>query len=158
MGTGSMEGSRRARAAARASVGSAWVEVKRQKHWCFPPRWYPQPERGEPQLGPLSRWECPSCSLIWTSFGIFIDNDREDWPRADLSTRPLFGVERWRVIDKEGQLPRNQFHDQKTWQDAMDHVKLQEDNYDWRGIALLSNKFLRQLVELNGGDWRNVLD
>lgn len=154
---GSLDGSRRERREAR-SAGSAWQQVKKQPHWCLPPRWYPQPERNEPQIGPGSLWECPTCCLVWTSFGIFIDNDPDNWPRADLSTRPLFGVERWRITDKETQLPRERFTSNTAWLDELQHIELQEDNYDWRGIALLSNKFLRQLVNLNGGDWRSVLD
>lgn len=131
-----------------------------QKHWCFPPRWYPQPERGEKQVGPHSKWECPSCFLTWTAFGIFIDNDPDNWPRQDLSIQPLFGVERWRVVDEERDrhLNRERFSSEMEQKLAEAHLKLQEDNYDWRGIALLSNKFLRELVDLNGGNWRSVLD
>lgn len=154
---GNLDGSRKERREARGGA-SPWHEVKTQPHWCFPPRWYPQPDRGAVQPGPGSKWECPSCAIVWTSFGIFIDNDPDNWPRQDLSIQPLFGVERWRVVDKDEQLPRSRFTSQKAWLDNLGHVKLQEDNYDWRGIATLSNKFLRQLVNLNGGDWRAVLD
>lgn len=122
------------------------------------------PERGEVQIGPGSVWECPSCGLNWTSFGIWLDNDREDSPRGDMSTRPLFAVGRWRVVGREREefLARERFASDEKHQAACDHIETQEDSYDWRGIALLTNKFLRRVIELmpGGGEdvWRNTMD
>lgn len=156
---GNLESSRKERAEARrAMVQSAWVHIEKEMHWCLPPRWYPQPERGQVQPGPGSLWECPSCNLVWTSFDIWLDNDRENWPRGDMSIRPLFAVGRWRIADKDVQLPRERFNSEAAWQRNLEHIKTQEDSYDWRGINTLNSKFLRRLIEVNGGTWRDVLD
>lgn len=149
---------------------TCWVEKKFQKHWCLPPRWYDQPERGEAQVGPGSVWQCPKgeCGIRWTSFGIWIDNDADNWPRGDMTIRPLYAVGRWRVIGEDREVAVQKL---TRWfvgrglklpeQQAEDHISTQEDSYDWRGIALLSNKFLRRLIELQSGEegsWRDILD
>lgn len=154
-----VDSSRKDRAQARAKgAASPWHEIRTQPHWCLPPRWYPQPDRGEPQIGPGSLWECPTCCIVWTSYDIWIDNDPDNWPRADLSIRPLFAVGRWRVADKETQLPRERFNSELAWKVNLAHIKVQEDSYDWRGINTLNSKLLRRLIEANGSEWRDVLD
>lgn len=164
---GNIEGSRKERRL-NQSHHTAWVEKKYQQHWCLPPRWYEQPEREGRQVGPGSVWQCPKCDIRWTSFGIWLDNDPDNWPRGDMTTRPLYAVGRWRVIgeDREEALnlltPKFRKDSLKSqWQLANDHLETQEDSYDWRGIALLSNKFLRRLIDLQSGEegsWRDILD
>lgn len=141
----------------RASEG-CWQQVKAQPHWCLPPRWYPQPERGELQVGPGSKWECPKCALVWTSYGIWIDNEPDNWPRGDMAIKPLFAVGRWRVADRDVQLPRERFGNEAMWKSNLDHISTQEDSYDWRGIHTLNSKLLRRLIEANGSEWRDILD
>lgn len=158
---GGVEGSRRERALANRGQG-LWFEIKKEEHWCFPPRWYPQPERGEVQVGPGSLWECAKCCLVWTSYGIWLDNDPDNWPRGDMAIKPLFAVGRWRIANREEQLPLSRFKSEEAWQLNLRNVDNQEDSYDWRGIHLLNNKFLRRIIELmpGGGEdvWRNTMD
>lgn len=121
-----------------------------QKHWCLPPRWYPQPiSSAERQIGEGSEWECPRCGIVWTSFGIWLDNDPDNWPRGDLDIKPLYAVGRWRVVKDR---------DLAIAMVGKDNLENQEDSYDWRGIELLTNKFLRRVIELQGGSWRDILD
>lgn len=158
---GSVNHSRRDRASANKGNGG-WVHIEKEQHWCFPPRWYPQPERGESQVGPGSQWECSVCCLVWTSYGIFLDNDADNWPRGDMSIRPLFGVARWRIADRNEQVPRSRFRTEDAYRLCLENIRNQEDSYDWRGINTLNNKFLRRIIELMPGGsedvWRNSMD
>jgi hypothetical protein len=79
-----------------------------------------------------------------------------------MTTRPLFGVSRWRIADREVQLPRSRFNTEASWKKNLENIDNQEDSYDWRGVNTLNNKFLRRIIELMPGGsedvWRNTMD
>ena len=104
-------------------------------HYCYPPKAFPF------EVGAGAPWRCVArgCGAIWQPEGVQVVGD--SYPVALDRNDGLLGPGRW------------------TLRTASAHpafVDGQEGLYDWRPVAPYYVKLYRRMIELLGGEWKDL--